>query len=508
MHVTRLACVLVFGLLAIGNAAADSSFATEAGLDGTSRGLRQFTCRCTKEYSPVCGQDGVTYNNTCLAICEYTSVVHSGPCVSSQSSSKPGKDDCICAAIYKPVCGKDGVSYPSACVAGCKKVAVQYDGECKKASGAKASCLCTMDWKPVCGKNNVTYTNSCVARCENVTVARTGQCSKPAQGPVPSKTAQELATASSSGAPSSPRPAAKPSRVAAPCMCSNQTSPVCGLDGKSYSSQCYMRCANTYQAYPGPCKPECAACPKKVFPYCINHQSYGVRTFANCCFARCNGVVGDKDILYPGACKFTAACAACNAKQFAPVCCSNGKSYKNSCFATCNGASQCRPGHCSAGLDGVSTGLGCLMGPCPIRCDPNYQDPVCVHTGLTYPNKCVVLCDTSLAIVREGRCGKCANGQRNGTFPYCSPKDTVGLKPVCGSNNVTYRNAGAAVVARLQVVSQGACANKCGETGEVCFQPGSQSSCCSQHLCIASTTVNSTIPGQCQPAPAKESNQP
>lgn len=78
--------------------------------------------------------------------------------------------------------------------------------------------------------------------------------------------------------------------------------------------------------------------------------------------------------------------------------------------------------------------------------------------------RCVVLCDTSLAIVREGRCGKCANGQRNGTFPYCSPKDTVGLKPVCGSNNVTYRNAGAAVVARLQVVSQGACANKCGET--------------------------------------------
>lgn len=97
------------------------------------------------------------------------------------------------------------------------------------------------------------------------------------------------------------------------------------------------------------CFAECAACPKKVFPYCINHQSYGVRTFANCCFARCNGVVGDKDILYPGACKFTAACAACNAKQFAPVCCSNGKSYKNSCFATCNGASQCRPGHCSAG---------------------------------------------------------------------------------------------------------------------------------------------------------------
>lgn len=41
-------------------------------------------------------------------------------------------DMCICTKEWKPVCGENGRTYPSSCQAGCDKVKVTAEGPCPK----------------------------------------------------------------------------------------------------------------------------------------------------------------------------------------------------------------------------------------------------------------------------------------------------------------------------------------------------------------------------------------
>lgn len=81
------------------------------------------TCSCPRILKPVCGEDGRTYNNYCLAECNDVKVECDGGCPCSS---------CLCPEVYQPVCGEDGRTYPNRCKAGCANIEVACKDACSE----------------------------------------------------------------------------------------------------------------------------------------------------------------------------------------------------------------------------------------------------------------------------------------------------------------------------------------------------------------------------------------
>ena len=88
---------------------------------------------CTRDYTPVCGSNGQTYGNACTACSEPTVEFHTpGECPTEITfclDEQRGAE--ICTMEYMPVCGNDGQTYGNTCMA-CANEEVEYytGGEC------------------------------------------------------------------------------------------------------------------------------------------------------------------------------------------------------------------------------------------------------------------------------------------------------------------------------------------------------------------------------------------
>ena len=197
---------------------------------------------CTKELHEVCGCDGVTYSNPCLAASAGVSVISEGACSGSSGIER------ICGGLTGAKCA-DGEYCDWALGDQCG--AADQTGKCLTKPD-----ICTKELKQVCGCDDKTYGNACEAHAAGVSVASDGACASGSGKTCGGITGAQCASGEyCDWAPDAQCGAADQTGFCRtkPSVCTAISMPVCGCDDKTYGNECEAHVAGVSVLHTGGC---------------------------------------------------------------------------------------------------------------------------------------------------------------------------------------------------------------------------------------------------------------
>jgi len=264
----------------------------------TAKTLTEKDCRtpqfCNRARRQLCASDGATYADECAwkkSVCvngneNAATMVAFGSCDEYEGNCRAKLAKCV--KKYKPVCGDNGVTFGNSCamdhhncIAANTKVKEAYKGECKQMENDVQQCVkeCSNKNKKVCGSDGKTYKNKCFLENE--------ACSLPAlvivaKGACPAE-AEEDENAVDNRLQSEE----------CPKVCTRDLNPVCGNNYQTYGNECVIKSEMCFKdeklsiLHPGPCK--CPSlCPASVNLVCGTDG----KTYTSACHlarSRCGG---------------------------------------------------------------------------------------------------------------------------------------------------------------------------------------------------------------------------